>query len=205
MARYANRRPLRFSVALVGDGFTESIYFADFRDTERPANLRIIPDFPGRIGSFGGVLDRALELTENYNRVYALIDMDAVIAHRQQQAYQQQKSAALRAGLIVLENNPCFEFWLLLHFRQTGRLFQNCEQVITELRRYIPGYNKGLRFLETARLFANLRDRLPRAIANAARLEANRDEHDPLYPRAEIYKFFAWYADSGRQEIANPA
>ncbi|MFI5137439.1 MAG: RloB family protein [Sphingobacteriales bacterium] len=197
MTRHSKIRNLRFSVALVGDGFTESIYFTDFRDTERPDNLRIIPDFPGRIGSFEGVLDRAIELMENYNRVYALVDMDAIIAQQQQHNYQQHKATAIRAGVIVLENNPCFEFWLLLHFRQTGRLFQNCEQVITELRRYIPGYNKGLRFLEAARLFANLRDSLPQAMANAAMLETGRDEHDPLYPRAEIYKFFEWYNSRG--------
>jgi len=193
MTRHSKRRNLRFSVALVGDGFTESIYFTDFRDTERPDSLHIIPDFPGRIGSFSGVLDRGIELTENYNRVYALVDMDAIIAQQQQQNYGQHKARALRAGVIVLENNPCFEFWLLLHFRQTGRLFQNCEQVITELRRFIPGYNKGLKFLEAARLFADLRDNLPQAMANAALLEVDRDEHDPLYPRAEIYKFFEWY------------
>lgn len=197
MARPSKMRSPRYSVALVGDGFTESIYFTDFRDTERPDNLRIIPDFPGRIGSFTGVLDRAIELKEDYDRVYALIDMDAVIAQQQQQNYQQHKAAALRAGVIVLENNPCFEFWLLLHFRQTGRIFHNCGQVITELRRYIPGYNKGLKFLEAARLFASLRDNLPQAIANANRLERDRDEHDALYPRAEICKFFEWYYSRG--------
>lgn len=196
MARQPKRRDLRFSVAVVGDGFTESIYFTDLRDTERPDNLRIIPDFPGRIGSFTGVLDRAIELRENYDRVYALVDMDAVIAQQQQYNYQQQKAAAIRAGVMVLENNPCFEFWLLLHFRQTGRLFHNCGQVVAELRRYLPGYNKGLRSLEAARLFANLRDRLPQAMANAAMLEMDRNEHDLLYPRAETYKFFEWYNDS---------
>jgi hypothetical protein len=193
MARSTQRRSPRFSVAAVGDGYTEGIYFTDFRDSERPDNLRVLPDFPGRIGSFAGVLDRAIELAENYDRAYALIDMDAIVAQRQHNNYQQHKARANRAGVIVLENNPCFEFWLLLHFQQTGRLFQNCDQVITELRRYIPGYDKNLKFLEAARLFANLKDRLPQAMANAAALEADRDGHDLLYPRAEIYKFFQWY------------
>ncbi|SEO59163.1 RloB family protein [Mucilaginibacter sp. OK283] len=193
MTRHPKRRNLRFSVALVGDGFTESIYFTDFRDAERPDNLRIIPDFPGKIGSFSGVLDRAMELAQNYNKVYALIDMDAVIAQQQQQPYLQHKAIALRSGVIVLENNPCFEIWLLLHFKPTGRLFLNCEQVVTELRRFIPNYNKGLKFLEAARLFTNLRDRLPDAMNNAAMLERDRDDHDPSYPRAEVYKFFEWY------------
>jgi hypothetical protein len=193
MIRQQKRRNLRYSVALVGDGFSESIYFTDFRDTERPDSLKVVPDFPGKIGSYSGVLDRAMELKQDYDRVYAMVDMDAVITQQQSQQYQRHKLAVERAGVIVLENNPCFEFWLLLHFRQTGQLFQNCGQVVTELRRYLPGYNKGLKFLESLRLFATLRDRLPEAMENAALLEQDRDDHDPLYPRAEIFKFFEWY------------
>jgi len=30
-------------------------------------------------------------------------------------------------------------------------------------------------------------------MANAAILEVDRNEHAPLYPRADIYKFFEWY------------
>ena len=193
MRNRANRRPLRYTVALVGDGFTESIYFTDLRDTDRPEGLRIIPDLPGRIGSFQGVISRAIQLAEDYDRVYALIDMDAVIAQHQQPAYQQHKAAAKAAGVIVLENNPCFEIWLLLHFERTGRHFQNCQQVETALRRHIPGYSKNLRYIEAARLYYRLGDRLAQAIANAEALEADREDHDEHYPRSEVLKFFNWY------------
>jgi hypothetical protein len=178
MRRNVGRRQVRYTVALVGDGFTESIYFTDFRDTERPSGLHVIPDFPGRIGSFAGVLDRAIQLKVDYDRVYAMVDMDSVIAQQQLAAYGQQKTIAEREGVAVLENNPCFEMWLLLHFERTGRLFQNCNQVVTALRRYIPGYNKGLKFVEAARLFFSLQDRLPQAILNAQLLEENRQEYD---------------------------
>ncbi len=107
MAR-TSRRPQqqRFSVAIVGDGQTERIYFSDVRDTDRPSNLAIFPDYPRKIGNYQGVLDRAIALAENYNRVYALIDMDTVIRGNQQAAYNQAKTGAQAAGVIVLENNP---------------------------------------------------------------------------------------------------
>jgi len=194
MARQPGKRKPRYTVALVGDGYTESIYFTDLRDTDRPEGLRIIPDFPGRIGSFSGVLDRAMALKEDFDRVYALIDMDAVIAQNQQLTYEQHKAVAARGGVIVLENNPCFEIWLLLHFRQTGRLFHNCNEVVRELRRFIPNYDKSQRFLEAAGLYHTLLPRLEvHAVLNAQRLELDRDAHDLLYPRAEVYKFFEWY------------
>jgi hypothetical protein len=193
MRRHTGRRQARYTVAIVGDGFTESIYFSDLRDTLRPEWLHIAPEFPGRIGSYSGVLDRAVILREDYTRVYAMIDMDAVIAQQQMSAYLQHKANAMSQGVIVLENNPCFEVWLLLHFDRTGRLFQNCTQVVTALRRYMPGYNKSLRYVEAARLFARLSDRLPQAMENAAMLEETRDDHDILYPRAEVFRFFEWF------------
>lgn len=194
MARKNRQRNLRYTVALVGDGHTESIYFTDFRDVERPEGLTIVPELPGKIGSFSGVLERAVSLKEDYDKVYALIDIDAILAQNQQQAYRTQKFAAERAGVIVLENNPCFEVWLLLHFKRTGQLFNNCTEVTRQLAAFIPNYVKNQRFTEAARLYSNYRQLIPeRAIPNAKALEATREDHDGLYPRAEVYKFFEWY------------
>lgn len=45
---------------------------------------------------------------------------------------------------------PCFEYWLLLHFEHTTRAFRAsrggdsaCKQVIRELKKHIPGYDKA--------------------------------------------------------------
>jgi len=163
------------------------------RDTDRPPNLSFFPDYPRKIGNYQGVLDRAISLSENYNRVYALIDMDKIIHDNQQDAYAKAKTKAQAAGVIVLENNPCFEMWLLLHFVHTTRLFNNCNEVITELRRNgrIPGYDKSEKFLSSARLYKNFKERIqPSAIPNARLLENNREDQDQLFPRAETFRFF---------------
>ncbi|WP_057936115.1 RloB family protein [Algoriphagus resistens] len=189
------RIPLRDTVAIVGDGQTESIYFADVRDTDRPKNLHIFPDFPGKIGSYRGVLDRDLELSKDYTYVYALIDMDTIIQDRQGGEYYRRKMEVQHAGVKVLENNPCFEMWFLLHFMRTGRLFSNCEQVSTELskRGRIVNYIKSGKFLSKAKLYSNYKDQLKTyAMPNARALE-DREGQDELYPRAQTYLFFEWY------------
>ena len=89
MARAFKQQPQRNTVAIVGDGQTERIYFSDVRDTDRPANLSIFPDYPRKIGNYKGVLDRAKSLVGNYNRIYALIDVDKIIHDNQQAAYTQ--------------------------------------------------------------------------------------------------------------------
>lgn len=196
MARITKNKRYRDAVAIVGDGQMERIYFSDVRDTDRPDNLSIFPDYPRKIGNYKGVLDQARSLTENYTHVYALIDVDKVIQDKQQVAYERDKKTAQAEGVIVLENNPCFEVWLLLHFVYTGKLFTNCNEVSELLKgnNKIPGYDKSEKFLRNARLYKTFKDQLiKQAIPNAKRLEKNRNEQDQLYPRAEIFRFFEWY------------
>jgi len=199
MARPPRRQESRPTIAIVGDGQTERIYFSDVRDTDRPANLSIFPDYPRKIGNYKGVLDRAIVLTEDYSRVYALIDMDKIIQENQQTAYNEAKSKAKAKGVIVLENNPCFEIWLLLHFISTGRLFNNCNEVSVQLKKpdRIPNYDKSEKFLHNTRLYNTYKVLLKeQAIPNAKRLENNRINQDELFPRAETFHFFEWYFEA---------
>lgn len=200
MARVPRRQQQqRNTVAIVGDGQTERIYFSDVRDTDRPKNLTIFPDYPRKIGSYKGVLERAIALTDDYDRVYALIDLDKILQDGQNGSYAQDKAQALTAGVIVLENNPCFEIWPLLHFVQTSRLFNTCNEVVGKLRHRdcIPNYEKSERFLQNARLYKTYKPLLSeRAIPNARQLENNREEKDPQFPRAETFRFFEWYFDN---------
>ena len=69
-------------------------------------------------------------------------------------------------GLAV--SNPCFELWFLLHHTYTDRRMDTCREVINELRRYMPGYDKS------ADHFDRLRALTTRAICNAERLERGR-------------------------------
>lgn len=200
MARHPKRQQPRNTLAIVGDGETERIYFYDVRDTDRPENLAIFPDVPKKTGSYKGVLGQAIALSESYDRVYALIDMDKVIGDNQQAAYNQAKAEAEARGIIVLENNPCFEIWFLLHFIHTGHLFNNCNQVSVELRRNgrILGYEKTGKFLKNARLYQTYRVQLrQQAIPHARLLENNREDQDQLFPRAQIFQFFEWYFENG--------
>lgn len=197
MGRNPRNKRTKETVALVGDGQTERIYFANVRDTDRPVNLAIFPDYPRKIGSYKGVVERAIALKENgYDHVYALIDMDKIIHENRMMEYRQSKMTVEQAGVLILENNPCFEIWILLHFIPTGRLFANCEDVITEIKKIdqLANYQKGERFLTAARLYERYKQELrENAIPNAQRLEVARQDHSDRYPRAETFRFFEWY------------
>ena len=195
MRRITKHRPVRDTVALVGDGQTERIYFADVRDVDRPAGLTIQPDYPRRLGSFKGVLDRAIKLkNEGFNHVFALIDMDKILHDNRTAEYEQAKTVAENAGILVLENNPCFEMWLLLHFVFTGKHFGTCSDVVSDLKKHIPNYSKGEKFLNGAGLYRQYKQQLlENALMNAKKLEKNRTAQSKQYPRAETFRFFEWY------------
>lgn len=200
MARHTKNKSTNKTVALVGDGQTERIYFANVRDTDRPANLDIFPDYPRKIGSYKGVLDRAVKLkNDGYDHVYALIDMDKIISENKLIAYRIDKQSAELGGVIVLENNPCFETWILLHFSSTGKLFTSCDNVIVEIRKpgAIVNYEKGERYLNGLKPYERYKLQLrENAIPNAKRLEIDRDEQSDRYPRAETFRFFEWYFEN---------
>ncbi len=62
-------------------------------------------------------------------------------------------------------SDPCFEYWLLLHFEYTTRPFDRvggCEQASRRLRRHVNDYRKGDR-----RFFDSLCDLRDTAIQNA--------------------------------------
>ena len=199
MARHTKKKRANKTVALVGDGHTERIYFANVRDTDRPPNLDIFPDYPRKIGSYKGVLERSIALKNNgYDNVYALIDMDKVIDEKKLTEYHIAKRLAEQSGVTILENNPCFEIWILLHFSATGRLFSNCDSVITEIKKSkeIANYEKGERYLTRLKLYENFKQELElreKAIPNAKKLEDNRGGQSDRYPRAETFRFFEWY------------
>lgn len=122
--------------------------------------------------------------------------MDKVIGDNKQAAYQSDKKAAEAKGIIVLENNLCFEIWLLLHFMHTGKPFTGCGQVALELKKphRIPYYDKTEKFLRRARLYHTYKTALrEKAIHHAKRLEKDRQHQDLLFPRAQTYAFFEWY------------
>ena len=84
----------------------------------------------------------------------------------------------------MILSDPCFEFWLLLHFQLTDRPFLSagggrtaCESVIAALRSHIPEYQKN-----ATGVFRHFNAHVEVAVANAERLMAlgsNRTENSP--------------------------
>ncbi|MCM1531797.1 MAG: RloB family protein [Bacteroides sp.] len=172
------RRAVNKSIAIIGEGETEWFYFESLRIACRYP-FKVAPDFPQH-SDIGHML-KLLEayLYKQFDLVVCLFDMDRLFQHpAEMQVYRQAKkkySTAKYAGKVMfVETNPCTEFWFLLHFlpRAVCRKYENYEQLLPELQKYMPGYEKTQRYFKRTNLYKYLTENgdLERAIANSEKL-----------------------------------
>jgi len=90
----------------------------------------------------------------------------------------------------VLYSNPCFELWVLLHYKIIFNEV-DCDEVLKKLKDVFPYYEKGQIFL-----FEALKDKLNIAIKNNKKLLKNFSSFDnksnlsKLNPYTNFYQFF---------------
>jgi RloB-like protein len=187
-----NRKPIKPTnkrIAVVGDGQTEKIYFDKLKEIEGLRNVSLKPDLPKSVGSYKGVFDKAESLyAEGYDEVYSLIDMDKVLSDNTLAKYLTDKKKIEKKGIVVFESNPCIEFWFLLHFVRTTKLFSNCESVEKELQKYMPNYAKNQQYLVQSNIYKTLKPNLLNAFENAKWIEESKTENDYNSSKSEVYK-----------------
>ena len=178
-------------IAIVGDGLCEKLYFDQMKTAEKLTS-NIEPKVP-KSGSWSTVFDSVDKLLLNaaYSHIYCLIDYDTVIRSKieTEKYLNQKKELENTKQVTVLECNPCFEMWFLVHFEKTSRPFEHCESVANYLKKqHIDDYDKTEVYYKKKCIYEYLKPNQPKAILNARFLEQNREDFGIKYPRAEIYR-----------------
>jgi hypothetical protein len=144
--RTAFREPKSSLLVVCGAQATEPAYFQGLRQARRnPAvtiKLKAKPADPDTVVRYAaGLRDNA---ADTYDEVWCVVDVDefdvakAVVTARR-----------VRVNLAI--SNPCFEYWLLLHFEACTAPLTCYSDAATRLRRHIPEYDKpALRFADYA-------------------------------------------------------
>ena len=123
-----------------------------------------------------------------------MIDLDHFINTRQTDRLKKviislKKKNKLK-NLAILINNPCLEFWYLLHFKDTGKFYPTCEEVVKEIRKYKPlsGYQKSERYYKgNPDIYQKLKPYQKEAMKRAKKLDKlNKEPLDGA--SAQIYK-----------------
>lgn len=164
---------IKKSIAIIGEGETEWWYFDTLRVARR-YKFKLAPDFPQHSD-----IPHIAKLAEEYVKretdyVVCLIDMDRLLnLPAEMKKYQQLKKKS-SLNVIWIETNPCTEFWFLLHFmpQLSTKHYASCDDVLPDLRRYMPGYEKTTRYFRKNNLYKYLTEHgdINRAIAYAKEL-----------------------------------
>ena len=140
-------------------------YLGEFTNIEN-----IIDDVPKIIKN------RAITYEENFDKICFIIDRDrhSFVSHQENNQYKYvlDKCSEYNFGFFI--SNPCFEFWLLLHFDEVMQLDENkllenpketSKRRYTEhnLRKLLPGYSKSSYNVKS------LMEKIDTAIANEKR------------------------------------
>jgi len=178
--------------AIIGDGYTEKIYFEHLKEDTSRNDFTIKPELPsnkGKGGNHNKVLSRARELLKKgYDHVYCIIDYDTVLTEKKEQEFISACKKFDNNDVTIYINNPCIEYWFLLHFKKSGREYTATE-VENDLRNHITDYSKNQEYQKKNSIYTKLKPRLESiAIPNAKFFEINRSSHSNKYPRAEVYK-----------------
>lgn len=131
------------SFGIVVDGETEVWYLQMLKRNERALNINIEPKIPQR-KKLSDQFETVKMLAEDYTKVFWIVDYDVIISETEANK-KGTKSAELEfneyrnllseiENVQVIVNNPCLEFWFLLHFTNTSRLFRDCLSAEKELK-----------------------------------------------------------------------
>ena len=172
-------REIRKVILVSAEGMnkTERTYFAEFNRLQKDYHIVFATGTstdPVNIVSeaIDGVTKNGLNLRQG-DIACAVFDADFGKAGKIKEARQ----IAKKAGIRVILSNPCFEVWLLQHFRYSTRGYLSNDAVIDDLLGYWPEYRKSIGSYQA------IVDKTYTAMENAEKLRAY---HDSLYTGMNI-------------------
>jgi len=204
--RKALRKPYDKVLVVCEGAKTEPHYFHGLKDHYRlnSANIEIRSGGgadPLSIFNFAKrrFLDEKAD-GDRFDYVYCVFDKD--IHGTYERALEEIQRATPRDTFVAINSVPCFEYWLLLHFENTTKPYaplpgnSACNQVLTDLRKYIPCYSKG-----DEDIFSQLVEKIHFAINNArstlkAALEAGADN-----PTTRVHELVGYLQNIKRKPL----
>ncbi len=184
--------------ALIVDGETEFWYLQMLKRNESLTEVDIDPKIPER-KTLKAQYDKVIELSKakDYNKIYWIIDFDVILNDKNTKSksleefksYQNEINKKHKNVLIII-NNPCLEFWFLLHYEATTKPFSNCDGANNALKKHINGYSKSQHYFtkQNNDIYLKLKPYLQTALQNAKSIISNIDDLDSS--RSEMFKLF---------------
>lgn len=141
-------KPLLLLIA-EGRNVTETQYFRQFQKQHSAFNIKILT--PGSATDPEKMLETLERYWERYDMSYTRGDRGFVVLdldcnEKKAHLIEKLEGGSQIARFIV--SNPCFEVWFVLHYRYSTHVYSDGDEVIKDLRKYIPEYQKNTNVTE---------------------------------------------------------
>ena len=199
-------RKIRYDIsptyAFVVDGETEIWYLQMLKRNERSIRVNIKPEIPNR-KTIKEQFDLVVDLSgREYLRVFWIVDLDTVVKESREISKEKKPPISMLIdyrnqlkkkykNVTLIINNPCLEYWFLLHFKATSKLYKECLKVEGQLRKVLSGYEKTRQYYtgQGNDIYLKLKPHLNSAIRNAQTL-GEFSEDEPLKALCEMDLLF---------------
>lgn len=186
------------SFAVVVDGETEYWYLQMLKQNEPDILFNIAPKILQKKN-----IDHQYKLVttlseEEYDKVFWIVDLDVLLKEERekrnstsslQQFLNYYKSLSKQQKIVVIVNNPCLEYWFLLHYEK-GKVFTACASAEREVRKHLKGYEKTEKFFKKDNdIYKQLKPYLQTAKKNATAL-GSFDTHNHSKAMCEMPLLF---------------
>jgi hypothetical protein len=194
----AKRDPLDVVLIVCEGEKTEPLYLEDLRDDLglNRANVTITGDCGSSPDAIVEEAIRRFDQDPEFDRVYCVFDRDRHSSY--ENACDRIRTKTLRKGgrgagkaiFRAITSVPCFEYWLLLHykyetspFQETGR-HSPCDAVIAKLKREaLPDYEKGLQGV-----YERTSSHIQQGIVNAQRALESAEQTGTDNPTTRVHE-----------------
>ncbi|MDR1809235.1 MAG: RloB family protein [Prevotella sp.] len=179
--------------SFVVDGECEFWYLQMLKDYEKSLKINLSPEIYKK-KTLEEQYKRISELAEYSTKAFWIIDLDNILketieARRGKktslQVFQELYNKCKKdEKIIIIVNNPCFEFWVLLHFCYTNRFYESYKVLLSDLQKYLVNYEKTEKYFVKSNpdIYRRLKPHLETAIINTQKLGAFN-----FYPDFDIF------------------
>jgi hypothetical protein len=186
--RRQKTRDLKPGIYIVGEGITEQYYFSHIKKI-LDLNCRVKPRFFGNTSI--KELDKKIERLL-LDDVIIICVFDADVSQYNSAEKKRLKALYKKYGnnenVLLCDSLPSIEFWFLIHYLDTNRIFKNSNEVEELLKTYISNYKKTEVFLEKEKWVKDLcsENQLAEAIKRASQYQYESGSYSNVYKAFEI-------------------
>ena len=140
LKRRKNKREAKTIFIIYCDGETEKNYFKSFKVKLKDiGNVKIlVKDAPNPLQIVKRLIKEKITVGDDGYYFWGVCDVD--------ERYENIKEVikeAKKDNIKLAISNPCFEYWILLHFKKTRPIYSKCNPIINELKKHIQNYDKN--------------------------------------------------------------